>query len=248
MDRVHSDQKIGISHDLLLAWRAIADGTTAQTTKTREKYWKHWTEYCHKCKVAPYLTGLSKAEQATILIAFAAQVRTGAYSLGNQVRVQSVSDALAAITKTYELVGQQSPVYQTQGEYILPIKRLLEGFSRADPPATPQLAVPAAVPARALKLGYLTSNPRSRAVGDLVNIGFFFLLRSGEYTKPRQIKRNGKMVRATWTVQFRVADIGFWRDGKILPRRSNLQKLLTADAATLKIDRDSSNSGHVSWS
>ena len=160
MDRVHSDQKIGVARDLLLAWRTIADGTTAQTAKTWEKYWKHWTEYCHKCKVDPYLTKISNAERATILIAFAACVRTGAYGLGNQVRVQSVSEALAAITKTYELVGQQSPIYQTQGEYILPIKRLLEGFCRTDPPATPQLAVPAAVPARALKLGYITTNPQ----------------------------------------------------------------------------------------
>ena len=235
MARVHSEQKVGIVCDLLLAWRTIADGTTAQTAKTREKYWKHWTEYCHKCKVDPHLTGITKSEQATILIAFAARVWTGAYGLRNQVRVQSVSDALSAITKTFELVGQHSPVYQTQGEYILPIKRLLEGFRRADPPATPQLAVPAAVPARALKLGYITSNPRSQAVGDLVNIGFFFLLRSGEYTKPRQIKRNGKMVRATRTVQFRVADVGFWRDGQILPRRSPLKTLLKADAATMKI-------------
>ena len=172
MARVHGEQKISIVRDLLLAWRSIADGTTAQTAKTREKYWKHWTDYCKQCQVSPYLTGSSKAEQATILIAFAARVQSGAYGLGNHVRVQSVSDALAAITKTFELVGQQSPIYQTQGEYILPIKQLIEGFRRADPPATPQLAVPATVPARALGLGYLSKSPQCQAIGDLVNVGF----------------------------------------------------------------------------
>ena len=42
------------------------------------------------------------------------------------------------------------------------------------------------------------------------------------------------MIRATRTVQFRVADVGFWKDN-ILPRCSTLQMLLTADVATLKI-------------
>ena len=43
------------------------------------------------------------------------------------------------------------------------------------------------------------------------------------------------MVRATRTVQFKVKDVGFWKDGKILPRRSSLSDLLQADAATMKI-------------
>ena len=72
MARVNGEQKIGIAHDLLLAWRTIANGTTAQTAKTRGKYWRHWTDYCKQCQVSPYLTSSSKAEQSTILIVFAA--------------------------------------------------------------------------------------------------------------------------------------------------------------------------------
>ena len=78
-------------------------------------------------------------------------------------------------------------------------------------------------------------NPHQQAVGDLTVIAFYYLLRSGEYTKPRLVKRNGKMVRATRTVQFRVQDVGFWKDGHILPRNSPLSLLLQADAATMKI-------------
>lgn len=72
-------------------------------------------------------------------------------------------------------------------------------------------------------------------MGDLALIGFYYLLRSGEYTKPRYAVVNGKKVRATRTRQFRVKDVGFFKDGKILPRSSDLHTLLTADSATLKI-------------
>ena len=97
------------------------------------------------------------------------------------------------------------------------------------------MAVPKEVPEAACKLAYLTNSARLQAAGDLTVVAFYFLLRSGEYTKPRKVKRNGKMVRATRTVQFRVQDVGFWKNGRILPRHSPLELLLTADAATMKI-------------
>jgi len=43
------------------------------------------------------------------------------------------------------------------------------------------------------------------------------------------------MVRATRTIQFRVCDVGFWKDNTILSRKSTLRLLLSADSATMKI-------------
>ena len=96
------------------------------------------------------------------------------------------------------------------------------------------MAVPVEVAETAAKLGYLTANKRAQAVGDLTLIAFYYLLRSGEYTKPRKIRRNGKMVHATRTIQFQIQDIGFWKDGKILPRDSSLHILETAGSCTMK--------------
>jgi hypothetical protein len=235
MERIQGPEKIGVACDILFAWGTIADGVTVQTSKTRQRYWKDWTGYCQQCNTDPFLSSLSLCERAVIITAFAARVRTGAYGQGNQVKVQAVTDALAAISKTCELVGQCSPVYKSEGKYILPVQRVVEGFRRQDPPAIPQMAVPVEVPETARRLAYLTSDPRQHAVGDLCVIAFYFLLRSGEYTKPRLVKRNGQMVRATRTVQFQVKDVGFWKDGHILPRTSPLSLLLQADAATMKI-------------
>ena len=111
-----------------------------------------------------------------LFTAFAARVRTGAYGQGDQVGVQTVTKALAAISKTCQLVGKQSPVTQTEGKYILPVERIVEGFKRQDPPAIPQMAVPIDVPEAALALAYAVGTNRTEAVGDLTIVAFYYLL------------------------------------------------------------------------
>ena len=86
----------------------------------------------------------------------------------------------------------------------------------------------------AQQLAYLTGNPRLQSTGDQAIIAFYQLLRSGEYTKPRKVKRNGKLARATRTQYFRVQDMGFWKNDKTVSRNKTLNTLLEADSATLK--------------
>ena len=232
---MESTQKIEYTCDFLLAWRAIANGVTAQSAKTRERYWQHWVSYTHKLNTNPYLKGETEINKAIILTGYAARVRAGAFGLGNEVKVQSVSNALASVSKTIELAGERSPIYAAHETYKLPIQRCLEGFRREDPPAIPQLAVPVKVTKEAVQQAYKNRCPQQQAIGDLIVIAFFYLLRSGEYTKPKMVKENGAWKRATRTKQFRIMDVGFYKDGKILPRRSPLHHLETAESATLKI-------------
>ena len=107
---------------------------------------------------------------------------------------------------------------------------------RLDAPAIPQLAIPVAVPKRMLARAVQQNTPLALAVGDLAIIAFFFLLRIGEYTRaPVNPRTKKQKTNAKRTVQFHVGDIGFFKDGQILPRKSPLQVLLTADEVTLKI-------------
>ena len=221
--------------DQVLAWREIAYGVTDKTTKTRKKYWEHWSGYCARFAIDPFLSNESKLQQIIILAGFAARVRTGTYGHGNQVKVQTVTEALAAISKTIELVGEQSPGYQAPNQYKLPLERLVEGFRREDPPAIPQLAVPVTVPNECQAFAEGQSDPGICATADLITIAFYYLLRVGEYTHPRRTKRGTQWIRTTRTKQFTVSDIGFFKDGNILPRSSPLAILLTADSATMKI-------------
>ena len=141
-----------IARALLPARRAAADGITAQTAQIQDKYWKEWAKYCRSCGQAdPFLENVKPLQQTLLLMSFAARARTGAFGRKHQVRVQSVTDALAAITQTFKLAGKQSPVIETTGEYILPVRRVIEGFQRQDPLSIPQVAVPVDVVNQAQK-------------------------------------------------------------------------------------------------
>ena len=90
---------------------------------------------------------------------------------------------------------------------------------RLDPLLIPQLAVPIAVIIQAYMAAYAaTTTNRIRAIADLIIIAFYFLLRVGEYTRPRQVRvKNGKGQCATRTEQFQVKNVGFFKAGKVLP-------------------------------
>ena len=229
--------------DILSAWTAISNGVVDQNNKKREKYWKHWSEYVTKFKANPYLSNCSKVEQIIIITSFAARVRAGHYGRGSIVKVQSVKDALAAISKTIELAGEYSPIYKADKTYKVPVARLIEGYKREDPPSTPQIAIPVEVADECQNSGFNTKDSKLQALGALSTMAFFFLLRVGEYTKPKYCKKNGETKRATRTVQFTVNNIGFFKDNNILPRNSNLKTLLTADSCTLKITNQ--KNGHM---
>ena len=49
------------------------------------------------------------------------------------------------------------------------------------------------------------------------------------------MKQDGKLVRATNTQYFRVKDVGFKKNGKIISSHEALSTLLEADSATLKL-------------
>lgn len=66
------------------------------------------------------------------------------------------------------------------------------------------------------------------AVADLATIAFFYLLRVGEYTMPSSARK-------TRTVQFRVQDVTFYKDGFVIPTTAPLHSLLGADGVALCI-------------
>ena len=219
----------------MLAWERIDSGVVAATAKSRIRYWNKWQSYASLFRIDPFLQNVPPLERDIVVTAFAARVRSGHYGRGKQVSTGEVRTALAAISKTIELVGERSPIYRADNKFNLQIQRCLEGMKRQDPPATPQLALPVTVIQTLHSDAYTSSSTRLQTISDLASIAFYYLLRVGEYTRPRTTRKNGRMVRATRTVQFTIGNIGFFKDGKILSRHSPLSTLLTATGATLKI-------------
>lgn len=119
---------------------------------------------------------------------------------------------------------------------------MLEGFRREDPPVVPQLAVPVEVPHAAYEAATTSQCKIEKAKADLALIAFYYLLRVGEYTKPKYTTVNGRRKRTTRTKQFSIGNIGFFKgdtlmkvvddDGKLL---MSLGEMLEATSATLKI-------------
>ena len=111
----------------------------------------------------------------------------------------------------------------------------MENYRREDPPSIPNLAVPVTVPTHIYQAGMQSTNPKLQAAGCLTLVAFFFLLRVGEYTRPKFSMVNGVRVSSSRTKQFKVRNIGFFKNGRIVPRSAPLASLLSCDAATMKI-------------
>ena len=113
---------------------------------------------------------------------------------------------------------------------------MLAGWRKVDPPTVKKLPVAIDVPELLSAVGLAhDANELDRAIGDLVLVAFYYLLRVGEYT----IK--GSRNNTKQTVQFRIQDVTFFkRDnaGRLrqLSRAASDSDVLTADGATLKLD------------
>ena len=121
--------------------------------------------------------------------------------------------------------------------HLLPrIAQMLTGWRKDDPPTVKKLPVAIDIPELISAIGLAPgANELDKAIGDLVIIAFYYLLRVGEYT----IKGNRNNTKQT--VQFRLQDVTFFkRDsaGRLrqLSRSASDVELLTADSATLKLD------------
>ena len=89
--------------------------------------------------------------------------------------------------------------------------------------------MPITVPHHLVLAGLASPDPKCQAVGDLVDIAFYYLLRVGEYTYSPPKNR-------TRTQRFRVKDVTFRRaDHSIIPNTAPLVELLSAAHATLRI-------------
>ena len=120
----------------------------------------------------------------------------------------------------------RNPLYGGDGKLVLPLKYLLDAYKQQDPLVLSQLAVPLELILSAQDLLPSRGIQYKRAA-QLITIAYFYLLRVGEYTKPRKKTR---------TVQFRIKDVLFWKNGISLDPRSTQPDILrTANTATLRI-------------
>jgi hypothetical protein len=172
------------------------------------------------------------------LTGFVARVQSGYYGKGKQVQASTVSSVITAIGQKIALDTNNNPTKVTGSDKFLPgLQIILDGYRIEDPPTEKKLPVEANVPELLFDMDYgPSSSTLGQAVWDLTLIAFYYLLRIGEYTV------KGTRNESKWTVQLKLEDITFFRrneQGKLrcLPCDTPFKYLLTADNATLKLDK-----------
>ena len=113
---------------------------------------------------------------------------------------------------------------------------MLDGWRREDPPTVKKLPIEVDIPEWLVEQGMdRDASEADRAVGDYSLIGYYYLLRVGEYT----VKGAGGT--ETQTKQFKVKDVAFFgtnSQGKLYRIARNARKfeIMNATCATLKLD------------
>ena len=215
----------------------IDAGVTPQATKDNVKHWKARQRYSATWNIDPFLQGCDQLDIIILVIDFSARVRQSYYGKGFQIKVTTVANVLSYITMYIHLVGKSCPFKTTEDDYILPVKRLIEGLrSNNLPPLIPQLALPISITNDCCAKVLLSKSPYIQATGDLIIIDFYYLLLCGEYTTLLYVQlRDGTLMRSTRTKQFMLGDVGFWKGGCKISLNSPLHLLLQAELPTLKI-------------
>jgi hypothetical protein len=191
------------------------------------RYWRAWMAHC-RLYPKDHGSGPTASERTDRLLTFAVAVQEGQYGLGDQVKVQSVEQALRHVAQRLILDGHPDPRQASPGQHSLdfPIAWLIKKFRDKDPPPQPILAILIST------ITALSKNYRMtlhlEAVTDLVIKAFFYLLRVGEYTTPY-------CARTKRTIPLHDCNIRLWYQGKIIPHSAGLQALLQADSATISI-------------
>ena len=200
----------------------------AQTTNDRESFWRHWCQYIPSY-VDPYFEGESFDTIIEWVSKFAGRVRTGYFGRGNRVSCARVKTAIRAINQTCQLDRGKEPLYRAPEKYLKPLEITFAGFEREDEAPVPELAVPVGVPNQCVTVGQCSAaSPKDQAIGDLVLIAFYYLLRVGEYTQKSKKKK-------TRTIQFRLRDIAFKNGNVLIPFDAPAAEFLKATAATMRL-------------
>ena len=191
--------------------------------------WHAWTDFCHSLHIDPALREID--DPVTLLQIFAHRRRLGTLSpSGRAVRSRSVEDTVRTIAQTFCRVGAKDPRLDSNNRIDFRLTRQLQSYSKQDPPPTRVKPIPVSVLSQTLMVAYATPYPSNQAIGDMISLAFFFLLRPGEYT-----------ISPAESTPFRICDVSLQLAGQPLNLlTASDADILNADFVTLEFDTQKS--------
>jgi hypothetical protein len=92
-----------------------------------------------------------------------------------------VEAALRAVGQTFSTLGYQDPRLQPSGKLDIRLQRQLQAYSKEDPPPARVKPIPLQILQHVVALCARGNDPKLQAISHMIILGFFFLLRPGEY-------------------------------------------------------------------
>jgi hypothetical protein len=99
----------------------------------------------------------------------------------DSVRSRTVGDALRAVGQTIAKLGFADPRLLPSGKLTFRLSCQLSCYSKSDPPPSRVKPIPVSVLHHTCHLLCLSNHIRNTTMADMLTLGFFFLLRPGEY-------------------------------------------------------------------
>jgi len=92
-----------------------------------------------------------------------------------------VEGAFRSVGQALATLGSLDPRLQPSGKLDLRLSRQLSAYKKEDPPLARVKPIPFPIIAHTAQLAYTSGTSRGQAIADMLLLGFFFLLRPGEY-------------------------------------------------------------------
>jgi hypothetical protein len=142
--------------------------------------WSIWATFCRDLTCDPFLQNIS--DPMPLLQIFANRYRSGALAPScSPVRSRTVEAALRAVGQTFSTLGYQDPRLQSSGKLDIRLQRQLQAYSKDDPPPSRVKPIPLQIIQHVVVMCARSNDPKLQAISHMIILGFFFLLRPGEY-------------------------------------------------------------------
>ena len=219
-------------HQLRSDWSAVQAAARKRVTTQRRinsaaSSWTLWSAFCHSIGVD---TDSLPHDPIPILQVFAQRLRTGALSPGRgPVKSRSVEDTVRGVGQTYAGMGARDPRLNVHGQVEFRLTSRYRAWASEDSPPSRVKPLPPTLLAQVVTLAHQEHTPASLTAAEVLTLGFFFLLRPGEYLG---VPNN------TTDTLFRLEDVVFWVGSRALDHRDcPIADLQSATFATLTFTR-----------
>jgi hypothetical protein len=171
-----------LRHDIGAIMQSIQLGVCASRAAASDSTFRRWTEFCSALYIDPLLSDIE--DPVLILLLFAHRYRSGQIAPNkSKVRGRTVGDAVRAVGQTLASMGLPDPRLLPSGKLTFRLSRLLASYTRSDPPPTRVKPIPVPILLHTCNRARQTHMPIQIAIADMITLGFYFLLRPGEYAQ-----------------------------------------------------------------